>query len=77
MSVEHCYKLLTSLTLDRKCGEMLVSTYGNFSSIITFAVEHQLDLLFEQYLEFMEVNADKIISALEFTSLPLAMMLAF
>ena len=66
-------------TLETKCGEMLVNTLDvncNFSSIITFAVEHQLDLLFKQCFGFMEINADKVIHTLEFNTLPLRMMLA-
>ena len=67
-------------TLETKCGEMLVSTldvHSNFSSVITFAIEHQLDLLFKQCLEFMEINADEVIQSLEFNTLPLRMILAF
>ena len=68
-------------TLETKCGEILVSTsddvYGSFSSMVTFAVEHQLDLLYKQCFEFMESNADKIINTLEFITLPLCMILAF
>ena len=67
-------------TLENKCGEILVSTLDvncNFSSIITFAIEHQLDLLFKQCLVFMEINADKVILSLEFNTLPLRMILAF
>ena len=66
--------------LETKCGEVLVSTLDvdyNFSSIITFAVEHQLDLLFTQCLELMEVNAGKVINSLWFNTLPLHMILAF
>ena len=66
--------------LETKCGEVLVSTLDvnyNFSSIITFAVEHQLDLLLTQCLELMEVNAGKVINSLWFNTLPLRMILAF
>lgn len=67
-------------TLETKCGEMLVGTLDvncNFSSIVTFAIEYQLDLLFKQCLEFMEINADKVIYTLEFHTLPVRMILAF
>ena len=67
-------------TLEAKCSKMLVDSLDvncNFSSIITFAVEHQLDLLIKQCFEFMEINADKVIHSLEFTTLPLSMILAF
>ena len=67
-------------TLETKCGEMLVSTldvHVNFSSIITFAIDHQMDLLFKQCLDFMEINADKVIHSLEFNALPLRVILAF
>ena len=69
-------------TLETKCGEILISTldddvHGSFSSIVTFAVEHQLDLLFKQCFEFMESNADKVINTLEFNILPLRMLRDF
>ena len=67
-------------TLEAKCSKMLVDSLDvncNFRSIITFAVEHQLDLLIKQCFEFMEINADKVIHSLEFTTLPLSMILAF
>ena len=67
-------------TLEAKCSKMLVDSLDvncNFSSIITFAVEHQLDLLIKQCREFMEINADKIIHSSEFTTLPLRMILDF
>ena len=93
-------------TLEAKCSKLLVDSLDvncNFSSIITFAIEHQLDLLIKQFLdvnckfsciitfafehqldwliaqccEFMEINADKVIHSLEFTTLPLPMILAF
>ena len=67
--------------LETKCSEILISTlddvHGSFSSIVTFAVEHQLDSLFKQCFEFMESNADKVINTLEFNILPLRMLLAF
>jgi len=67
-------------TLGAKCGEKLVSTldvHSNFSSIITFAIDHQLDLLFKQCIDFMEMNAAKVIYSWEFNVLPLCAILAF
>ena len=67
-------------TLEAKCGEMFANTLNidcNLSSIITFAIEHQLDLLLKQCLELMEINAEKVIHTLEFNTLPLCMMLDF
>ena len=63
-----------------KCSEILVSTIDvncNFSSIVTCAVEQQLDLLLTQCLDFMEVNARKVLNSPWFNSLPLRMILAF
>ena len=85
---EECLGLLQAAhyfnmaTLETKCGEILISTldddvHGNFSSIVTFAVEHQLDLLFKQCFEFMESNANKVMQSSEFNILPLRMLLDF
>ena len=76
LQVAHYFNIAT---LEVKCSKMLVDSLDvncNFSSIITFAVEHQLDLLIKQCFEFMEINADKVIHSLEFTTLPLCMILA-
>ena len=86
VSSDECLALLQAAhyfdiaALETKCGEVLVSTLDidhNFSSIITFAVEQQLDLLFAQCLELMEVNVGKVINSSWFNTLPLHMILAF
>ena len=83
---EECLGLLQAAhyfnmaTLETKCGEILISTSDinrNFSSVVTFAVEQQLESLFKQCFEFMESNADKVIHSSEFNILPLRMMLDF
>ena len=85
---EECLGLLQAAhyfnmaTLETKCGEILISTldddvHGSFSSIVTFAIEHQLDLLFKQCFEFMESNANKVMQSSEFNILPLRMLLDF
>ena len=64
LQVAHYFNIAT---LEVKCSKMLVDSLYvncNFSSIITFAVEHQLDLLIKQCWEFMEINADKVIHSL-------------
>ena len=86
VSSDECLALLQAAhyfdiaALETKCGEVLVSTSDldyNFSSVITFAVEQQLDLLLTQCLELMEVNAGKVINSSWFNTLPLHMILAF
>ena len=86
VSSDECLTLLQAAhyfdiaALETKCGEMLVSTLDincDLGSIIKFAVEQQLDLLFTQCLELMEVNAGKVINSPWFKTLPLCMMLAF
>ena len=77
LQVAHYFNIAA---LEIKCNKMLIDSLDvncNFSSIITFAVEHQLDLLIKQCCEFMEINANKVIHSLEFTTLPLPMILAF
>ena len=86
VSFDECLTLLQAAhyfdiaALETKCGEMLVSTldiHSNFNSIITFAVEQQLDLLLTQCQDFMEVNAGKVINSPWFNTLPLHIILAF
>ena len=86
VSSDECLTLLQAAhyfdiaALETKCGGMLVSTldiHSNFNSIITFAVEQQLDLLLTQCQDFMEVNAGKVINSPWFNTLPLHIILAF
>ena len=86
VSSDECLTLLQAAhyfdiaELETKCGEILVSTldiHCNSSSIITYAVEQQLDLLLTQCRESMEVNAGKVINSPWFNTLPLHMILSF
>ena len=86
VSSDECLTLLQAAhyfdiaALETKCGEILVSTLDidcNFNSVVTCAVEQQLDLLLTQCQESMEVNAWKVINSPWFNTLPLHMILAF
>ena len=90
VSSDECLTLLQAAhyfdiaELETKCGEIPVSIFVstldihcNSSSIITYAVEQQLDLLLTQCRESMEVNAGKVINSPWFNTLPLHMILSF